>query len=510
MPEFYLTDDEIQRLQLKFQEFKRDREKVHELLNDYVADYRQFDGTSAGRYEHLQRKFISKSPALSHLISIDGSFLWSVNDIAIILGRHRTTIQRSLDKLEKSEGWCVKLLALRETSKAPSGLKIYVYHQEIFDLILDLYEEEYLLRFSEPRRGNIENAPDINEVRRFWSYLKDLDSANELAIRNMEKVLPDIPPMNLKDILALIWDKIFNIRIGTACSVVFAVCFEIAKRFFSVNLWPAIVSAVITLICVTLIYRRKFSPDTLSNFGAGALLFMMLWISAVLSLPNDGAEYKNVKRNIILTPVRSDNHRIFFNITHNIPNVKEFLYCISPDIIFHSTGFLNQFNPDNNLPYPALSISNSQTEGITDIDVKFIDDKDVESPVWHFSFDISFERFKLNKNFILNLNNYSWVSASQYKDLSTNEIITEVSIIPFLFSGEIRSAIKHLFYGINTKQPDIEVDFDNLNDYDPYVLFSTKEDDISFVSSQIIFVDGSYSDIRIDELLGLSHKVTGN
>ena len=86
MQEFNLTDDEIQRLQIKFMEFKKDREKVHELLIDYIADYRQFEGTSTERYEHLQRKFISKAPNLSHLVSIDGSFLWSVNDISIILG----------------------------------------------------------------------------------------------------------------------------------------------------------------------------------------------------------------------------------------------------------------------------------------------------------------------------------------------------------------------------------------------------------------------------------------
>lgn len=86
MQEFNLTDDEIKRLQSKFMEFKRDRERVHELLIDYVADYRQFEGNPTERYKHLQRKFIPKAPSLSHLVSIDGSFLWTVNDISIILG----------------------------------------------------------------------------------------------------------------------------------------------------------------------------------------------------------------------------------------------------------------------------------------------------------------------------------------------------------------------------------------------------------------------------------------
>ena len=70
-------------------------------------------------------------------------------------------------------------------------------------MILDLYEEEYLLRFSEHRSGNIENATDIKEVRRFWNYLKDYYSVNDFAIYNGKKF--DIPSMTLKDILSLIW-----------------------------------------------------------------------------------------------------------------------------------------------------------------------------------------------------------------------------------------------------------------------------------------------------------------
>ena len=53
---------------------------------------------------------------------------------------------------------------------------IEVYHQDIFDLLLDYYEEEYLLRFAEPRHGNIETAPDINELRHFWRHLRAMES----------------------------------------------------------------------------------------------------------------------------------------------------------------------------------------------------------------------------------------------------------------------------------------------------------------------------------------------
>ena len=499
MQEFNLTDDEIQRLQLKFQEFKRDREKVYELLSDYVADYRQFEGTSTARYEHLQRKFLSKSPSLSHLVSIDGSFLWSVNDISIILGRHRTTIQRTLDKLEKTEGWCAKLLALRETSKTTSGLKIFVYHQEIFDLILDIYEEEYLLRFSKPRRGNIENAPDIKEVRRFWNYLKDYYSVHDFAVHDEKKI--DIPPMSLKDILSLIWEKVFNIKISTVASVIFAVCFEIARRFFGVDIFFAIIPAVIALTCVLLIYRRKFSPDNLSNLGAGALLFMLLWISASLSVDRLKPEPEKIIPNIELTPVLAANYDINFNIQSNTDNVKEYFYRISPDKSFHSTGFIRKINEKKSVSVPSPIIVGNRLEGIADIDVKFIDSNNNESSVWNFSVDMNSERFQLYKQFILNSED-AWIYANYFKVDDT----IKIRIIKTLFSPIARACVDEVIYSINNASLDIKANIKHLhyldisgNVFDPYTISETegKDANIKSIFSRVIFKDGSSSDIRV-------------
>ncbi len=33
-----------------------------------------------------------------------------------------------------------------------------------------------ILRFAEPRHGNIDNAPNIDELRRFWKYLRAMES----------------------------------------------------------------------------------------------------------------------------------------------------------------------------------------------------------------------------------------------------------------------------------------------------------------------------------------------
>lgn len=496
MPDFYLNDDDIHKLKHRFNLFRRERKIIHDLLESYAADYRQFSGSMGKRYEYLRKKYISQSPSLTHLMMLDDNILWSTQDISIILGRHITTIIRSIDKLERSEVWCVRLLSIRETTKNQNGRIVNVYRKEIFDLLLDLYEDEYLLRFSQPRRGDNNSAPDIHELRRFWQYMKDFDNFNS-HVMNQQKHLPDIPPMSWEDILSLIWHKVFSFNVTTVTSVLFAVCFEFFRRFLGVNVYFAVIPAVIACVCIFLIHARKFGTDSLSNIGAVSVFFMLLWISAALSLNDNAITTKKTKQNIILVPIREDNNSIQFNITHNIPNVKQFLYCISPDITFHSTGFLNQFNPDNNSPYPALIIPNSRSDGIIDIDLKFIDEDDHESNIRHFSFDIAHERFKLNKNFILSLNHYNWVSVYQYKDFTGHENITEISLSPFLFSDEIKSAILHLFYGINNEQPDIEVDFDNLDFYEPYVLFKTNRNYIKFVSSQIIFTDGVSSDIRI-------------
>ena len=496
MPDFNLSDEDIHKLQHKFNLFKRERKIIHNLLDTYVADYRQFKGSMSKRYEYLRKKYISLSPDLTHLILLDGNILWSTQDISIVLGRHITSIIRSINKLELSEGWCSRLLSIRETTKNQNGRNVQVYHKEIFDLLLDLYEDEYLLRFSEPRRGDNNSAPDILELRKFWQYMKDFDTFNSHIVEQQIH-LPDIPPMSLNNILSLIWDKVFNVRITTISSVIFAVGFEIARRAFGFHLWMAAIPAVISILCVFLILKRKFNPDTLSSIGAGALLISLLWISATLSV--DRFHYQNSKHNIILTPIRSNNNSIHFQINSNILNVKEFLFRISPDKSFHSTGFLRQINPNTNLPYPDMSIQNNISSGRAEIDVKFIDDHDFESSVWHFSFDVPRELFKLNKHFILN-SGMPWVSAEQYKILTTNEVTSEVSLSPFMFSKEIRSSIKHLLYGINQEIPDREVDFNNLDSYEPYVLFRTNDDSIRSVSSQIIFTDGSSSDIRISNI----------
>ena len=501
MPDFNLTDKDIHKLQHKFILFQRERSIIHNLLKNYIADYRQFNGSMGKRYEYLRKKYLSQSPNLTHLIFLNGNILWSVQDISIVLGRHITTIIRSINKLERSEGWCARLLSIRETTKNSNGRVVHVYEESIFDLLLDLYEDEYLLRFSQPRRGDNNSAPDILELRRFWQYLKDLHSFNSHFIEQ-QKHLPDIPPMSWKDILSLIWHKLFSFKVYTVASVFFAVCFEIARRFFGFSLWVSAVPAIIAIISVLLIHKRKFSPDTLSDFAAGALLFSMLWTSSLLSV--DKIKPEIIKQEFLPEVTLSSvfyKNNIAFLINSNVKDAKEFFYRTSPDANFHTTALITN-QTSNTLQH---GIINLPQKGITEIDVKFYDFNNHESKIWHFTFDMGKEFFSLCKQFILNTN-FAWVALKR-----TNfDNKTSVYFFPKLlswFQGKI--SIKNIVYGINTASPDTILNFQDYIDryyqedpFDPYLIFSidTDKENFEYISSYLIFKDGSSSDIRFSRV----------
>lgn len=209
MPKFYLPSSLLKQLEEKYHDFRRSRERVHELMKSYVADYRQFSGNRNDRTEYLEEKYAPKVPNFSHLVFLDDSVYWNVQDIAVLLGRTQPAISVTLSKMELSEYWCARLLALRRTAKSANENKIFVYQDAIFDLIIDRYEDEYIQRFTKPRRGE---APDIDEVKRFWVYLHERETYHLGVIDEESHDFPDVPAMTMKDILRLIWDKVFDIE----------------------------------------------------------------------------------------------------------------------------------------------------------------------------------------------------------------------------------------------------------------------------------------------------------
>ncbi len=214
-------------------------------------------------------------------------------------------IFRSINKLEHSEGWCARLLSIRQTTKNQNGRVVHVYEESIFDLLLDLYEDEYLLRFSQPRRGDNNSTPDILELR----------------------------------------------------------------RFFGLSLWVSAVPAIIAIISVLLIHSRNFSPDSLSDLAAGALLFSMLWTSSCLSVDKIKPEVikQEFRPEVTLSSVFYNNN-IAFMINSNVKDAKEFLYRTSPDVNFHTAALItNQTN--NTLQHGIINVPQ---KGITILRSNFL------------------------------------------------------------------------------------------------------------------------------------------
>ena len=301
----------MNRLREKFLEFQNDRDILSEILDDYTADYSQTPGSTLKRQEVLREKYSKRVPKFSHLIWSDDDDLvwWTAADIAIVLGRDKSSVTRTLAAMERSEGWCSKLLALRHTDKAANGLTIYSYSREIFDLIVDRYEEEYLERFANPRHGTHQ---DITEVKRFWDYLKLCRNNSRMHIAGYSEPedyeLPDIPPMNWKDIFSLIWRKIFTVRTGTFFTVIFAVSFELARRWNFTRPFFLAGAAVILGVSAVLIRLRKWRIDVLADLGAGALLFSLLWTAGMTSgtmHPAQSYEYRALTHKDMIINVSS-------------------------------------------------------------------------------------------------------------------------------------------------------------------------------------------------------------
>ena len=432
MPVFKLTQDAISRLSAKFEEFQREREMVEDLLANYVADYNHFEGTTLARQEYLEEKYSSRVPPLSHLTwNEEGEIYWNVPDIAIILGRQRPSITRAFLRMEREDGWCARLLALRREAKAENGLPVYVYHRDVFNLLIDRYEEEYLRRFAAPRRGDREKAPDITEVRRFWNYLKaNARMQGEHIVRqedpeeeeDMEGLseLPALPPMRWGDVMSLIWRKLFTIQTGTFFSIAFAVSYELVRRWPGLLPWMIGASAVTLAVCAALLHIRRGTPGGTASIGAGALLFTALWGAGLLS-------------------------------------------------------------PEGMIPTPGGRSVTLVGQGA-------------------------------GPDFFLKQIKTPWVSArgSFYRDKDGNHVpssldgVIYVELAPALLFSPAKEAVSAIVYGINKEQPDTVLSMDAMNamrDTADTTILLVRDDSIKYVTSRLIFKDGTSSEIRRCDLV---------
>lgn len=175
MEHFNLKKDEMERLKKKFHELQKGRQTISVLIDEYIADYQKSLDADTGKMDSARRK---SKPKFKKLVFDEKGIYYSTFEIAVALGRTRSSITRTLVSMNKSKEWKDKLAPLQKNSKASNGNLITIYHEDVIGLILDHYEVEYLLRFSNPRRGDQSSAPDIQELRRFWDYLKSTDTSH--------------------------------------------------------------------------------------------------------------------------------------------------------------------------------------------------------------------------------------------------------------------------------------------------------------------------------------------
>ncbi|MBR1487231.1 MAG: hypothetical protein IJ597_08265 [Synergistaceae bacterium] len=495
MPVFKLKKDTMLRLEKEFERFQKARKIIHENIINYLTDYRQFNGKPQDRKEFLEREYLPRSPDLNSLLfSDEKNFLWHIEDIVILTGLSQPSISRILSKMKKSSEWFSKLLPLQVESKSSNNNLIYAYREEIFDMIIDYQEAKYLERFITPRRGEALQKTEAKEILRYWDYLKKFylwQSANDRAVNNEElNEVPDIPPMKLKDILILMFRKMFTAKDFTISTIIFAICFELARRFYFFIPVFAVVSSLIFAASVLLLKFRRGPASLISETGTIAMLSMILWGLALFS---DGVIYSpsgamltlNDDHSITLVPELERGGRVTFIInSDSYDDLKEIYYRTSDaeeelvDQKFKSTSF-------NDFHYPILFIEPETQQGILNIELKYKDTKNKEHGPFKFSFDMEKTRFEASKEFILN--------RTQWLIVKNSQII--FSINGFNYADDVLEAV---VYGFNTENPDKKIKIDPQNsriliDIPPSIKFE-------YVSAYLVFKDGTKSETKKRQL----------
>lgn len=480
MTTFNLANKTIKRLQTMSKRFRKIRALVHENIISYINDYRNFHGNINERNDELRRKYLSRNNALI-LHDDDSKILFHVNDIAIITGYDDSAITRMLAKIERSDKFCAGLLAIRHETKSANNNLIYAYETKIFDLILDYREIIYLERF---RRAG---SSDFNEIIKYWEYLKNLqDNANIMTIIESNQEIQDspVPLMSLHNIIKLIGSKLFTIKTDMIFAIIFALTFALAKNW--PNLIPifVIISLTILLSCALMLRLRTPRTGLISDTGAIAALLVIFW-GVNLTLDNGiytpGGTVLNLKgQQITLNAIRgremhlADTPLAFQVIPEKEGEINEIFYSINKSE-YKSTGFYES-------GYPKFFVNIYQDSGEINLNIKYLDNNNKEHGDFAFKFDYEQEYFNAGKNLLLNRED-SWLIINDFLGTTSVEAYTN-------------DTVKSIVYGINTHEPEEIFNLDNHNNNYSQI-FSTRNNNIKFISSYLIFTDGTSSDIRI-------------
>jgi hypothetical protein len=552
-----LSQDTISRMADKFSSFREDRVKIRNRMENYVRDYNAYEGSATRRYEMLEEEYADGAPDLSHLVpGSDGeasSALWSMRDMAIILGRNVSSILRTIRRMKDSPEWGAALAA-HESRPAEGGRGAAVlFDSGVFDVVVDFFESVYLERFTSPRRGTPMTGAEREAAYSLWEYMKaDPDAAQRLgAIRLVEggHVYGSRMGRTFENIyrnLRIIVKRACSIKPGTFFLLLFALVYELSKRYPFLNIAVPAASVAALVCALAAMGRRKEGPVWLADIGACSVTLSLLWVLAIVASPDgpaskllpsyqtenavpsrsaDDAVYakrlEEIKEEIAsqnnapstnasrpeessvkVEYSRSGGENGKFDVwVHTGPQTKEILYRTSPNGDFKSTGFSASRGADGSKrPMRSLALNPESAENLW---IKYIDDDGATHGPYEIHFDYGAERMKAAKKMLDE--DIEWVEFTQ--DENGTSVSTNV-VSDLAFSLSDRGIVERVMYGVNRKTPNMERTFltegeteyglpDALRDVLQSYLVTDSTEKIWFVSMKIVFSDGSESDIRI-------------
>ena len=270
--------------------------KIQRRMESYVRDYESYEGSAARRYEMLEEDYFDGAPDMSHLMPRgDGSAsaaLWSMRDMAIILGRNVSNVLRTIRRMKSLPEWSA-VLAGHEFRPPKSGRGAAVlYDAGVFGVIVDYFESVYLERFTRPRRGEPMTDEERSAAYALWRYMKaNPDAAGELGTNRLigggllrEPALGQRAAalyQNLRGIMK----RVFSIKPGAFFLLVFAIAYELSKKYPFLNIAvPALSAAALACALIAMSGRRRTSP-WLADIGACSVTLFLLWALAMIASP---------------------------------------------------------------------------------------------------------------------------------------------------------------------------------------------------------------------------------
>lgn len=526
----------------KFLSFCEARSSIRRRMESYVLDYQVHDAGAAHKYERLEEQYAADPPDLSRLSAEeDGIVLWSMRDVAIVLGRNVSSVMRTLRRMENSPGWGERLNGLTHRSENPGRGAATLYAGGIFDAVVDFYEDAYVARVTHPRHGAPLPEERVLAVRAFWRWLRENPDGldwQEYARSLSLAFGPSVSAATLYQCLRLIVRRAFSIKTGTFFLALFALIYELSGRWPWFNVAVPILSLSALAFVLHQMPRGRWHTPWLVDAGACALTFTLLWGLAVTAAPegpsrrllaglrlweayqppvptestiapfgvspgssttqtvwDGGKKQESSGICLKLSCVRED---IVTFYAHTGKEAREIFYRVSPDQDFRSTGFSSERNPTTKERYVQHTIDLKKRPQY-ELELKYVDQAGGLHGPRLFGIDLHEEYMR---EVWKALDSADWVTFSKGRNTDI-----QIDIFRELWSlGAGWNVIDRIVYGINKKvpnrmreKPKPGEDSSPSADVAGRFLAKNTAEKVWFVSMQIFFSDGTSSDVRIFE-----------